>query len=173
MHWTAGFRPVFISDIVGPPPVMSIVGRRIMQTGSIITLCIVVLSAAVVPGCASTKASGPGRPAAALQDQRSAACAGARYAGLFRDLEDGRLDQAKDDMDLWIDMSILQLQLLEEHYPNGDWAAVKLSHDSDLPMRAFYKRIAQYRRDHPRRQTAVTWDVDSLKRIDTFVQKYQ
>jgi hypothetical protein len=90
---------------------------------------------------------------------------------LFRCLEDGSLDQAKNDMDLWIDMSILQLKLLEEHYPNGDWAAVKLK-DTDIPMRAFYKRIAQYRRDHPSRQP-VPWDAENLERIQTFVEKYQ
>src|ERR1035437_7989347 len=28
MHWTAGFRLCSIPDIVGPPPVMSIVGRK-------------------------------------------------------------------------------------------------------------------------------------------------
>jgi hypothetical protein len=142
-----------------------------MRTGSIITLCLVALAAAVASGCTSTRPSAPDRPATALQDQRWAAGTGARYAGLFRCLEDGSLDQAKDDMDLWIDMSILQLKLLEEHYPNCDWAAVKLK-DSDMPMRAFYKRIAQYRRDHPRRHP-VPWDAEDLNRIEAFVEKYQ
>ena len=143
-----------------------------MRPDSIIPLCIAAVTAAVESGCTSTHAQRPDRPAAALQDQRWAAGTGARYTGLLGCLEDGRLDQAKDDMDLWIDMSILQLQLLEEHHPNGDWAAVKIN-DSGLTMRAFYKRIAQYRRDHPRRQQAVPWDAESLKRIEAFVQKYQ
>jgi hypothetical protein len=35
MHWTAGFRPCYISDATGPPPVMSVVKqqpRRVMGT---------------------------------------------------------------------------------------------------------------------------------------------
>ena len=28
MHWAAGFRSVFMSDVIGPPPVMSIVRRK-------------------------------------------------------------------------------------------------------------------------------------------------
>ncbi len=143
-----------------------------MRINSIITLCLAALTIAAAAGCNSTRPQKPDRPAIALQEQRSAALTGARYAGVFRCLEDGRLDEAKDDMDLWIDMSILQLQLLEEHYPNGNWAAVRIN-ASGSPMEAFYKRIAQYRRDHPRRQQGFSWDAESLKRIQAFVEKYQ
>ena len=144
-----------------------------MRTSSTISLCFAGLLVIFAPGCTSIHATRPDRPAADIQDQWSAALTGARYAEVFCWLEEGRLEQAKDDMDLWIDMSILQLQMLEEHYPNGDWAAVKTPHGSDISIGMFYREIARFRRDHPRRPQAFSWDAENLKRIEAFVKKYQ
>jgi hypothetical protein len=38
IHWTAGFRPVFISESTGPPPVMCIVRRKAETFRNVIVL---------------------------------------------------------------------------------------------------------------------------------------
>lgn len=86
-------------------------------------------------------------------------------------MEGGKLEETKKDVDWWIDQAIIELQWLEERFPAGDWGSVQLQ-ESPLPMRNFYRRIAQFRRDHPRRHS-VPLETDSLKRINKFVEKYQ
>ncbi len=128
--------------------------------------CLVIVAGG---GCASP--SPRDRPAAALQLQKSVVLSAGRYAVILKEMDKGRLDEAKDSLDWWIDMAIIELQLLEEQYPQGDWENAQFQ---GLPptARVFYKQLAQFRRDHPRRHS-VPLDRESLRRIDLFVQKYQ
>jgi hypothetical protein len=52
MHWTAGFRLCFMSDITGPPPVMSIVrgGVAVMKEIAAAAALATVLVAAILAG---------------------------------------------------------------------------------------------------------------------------
>jgi hypothetical protein len=113
----------------------------------------------------------PDRPEAALQLQKSLALSAGRYMAILKAMDGGDLDETKKDIDWWIDQAIIELQWLEERHPHGDWGSVQMQ-GSPLPIRTFYKRIAQFRRDHPRRHS-VPLDAESLKRIEIFVQKYQ
>ena len=140
-----------------------------------IVLCFASLAIWLAGGCTPSAAHRVDRPDTALQMQRAVALDAARFTGIFRSLESGNvdeIDQTKKDMDLWVDQAIIELQHLEEQYPHGDWAAVELRQGSPVRMQSFYKRIADFRRDHPRRHS-VQLDAQSLKRIDAFVQKYQ
>lgn len=142
-----------------------------MRAVSIISLCFASLTIGIGGGCTSVPVHNPDRPDVALQLQKATALAAGRYTDVLRSLEGGKLEGAKNDIDWWLDQSIIELEFLEERYPHGDWAAVQ-PRDSPLRMGSFYKRIAQFRRDHPRRHS-VPLDPESLKRIEIFVQKYQ
>jgi hypothetical protein len=94
-----------------------------------------------------------------------------RYTTILEGLDDGRVANTKADIDWWIDQSIIQLQTLEENHPDGDWEAVQPM-DSPLSMGVYYRKIARFRKDHPR-QHVIPLDDDSLRLIDKFVDKYQ
>lgn len=145
-----------------------------MRAGSIVGLCLASLIIWTGGGCTCVSTSNHDRPEAALQLQKSLALSAGRYTTILKAMDKGdreEMENAKNDIDWWIDQAIIELQFLEERYPHGDWAAVQFQ-DSTTRMDRFYKRIAQFRRDHPRRHS-VPLDAESLKRIEIFVQKYQ
>jgi hypothetical protein len=142
-----------------------------MRAVSIVGLCLGSLAIWAGGGCVSPPVHKQDRPdVALLQLQKSVTLAAGRYAQIMRLLESGNLDQAKEDMDWWIDQAIIDLQLLEEEHPNVDWAVIQV--DSRLRMGPFYRNLAQFRRDHQRHHS-IPLDAESLKRIGTFVKKYQ
>lgn len=154
----------------GPDAAALFVVRNTMRIVSVSGLCFTFLLVWAGGGCTSVPVHTPDRPDVALQFQKSVTLAAGRYTELMRSVENGNLDQAKEDMDWWIDQAIIELQLLEEDHPNGDWAAVQV--DSHLRMSALYRSLAQFRRDHSRYHS-VPLGAESLKRIETFVKKYQ
>jgi hypothetical protein len=112
------------------------------------------------------------RPAAVLQLQKSVAMTAGRYVQILEGLEAGKIREAEKDMDWWLDMAILDLQGIEERHPQGHWSEVTVDKDVELKMKSFYRRIAQYRRSHPR-QHLLPLEPSQLNLIDEFVQKYQ
>ena len=69
-------------------------------------------------------------------------------------------------------MSREQCQRSRSPVASGIAAGPARPQDLPLPMRDFYKRIARYRRDHPRRHSEPL-EVECLKLMDSFVQKYR
>lgn len=136
------------------------------------SLCFGAIITALGAGCKSTSPRQRERADVGLQLQRSITLAAGRYVAILKALDAGDLDDAKRDLDWWIDLAILELQALEERYPQGHWEDVPVQGSPDIQMRAFYRQIAQFRRDHPRRHS-VPLDADSLKLIAAFLQKHQ
>ena len=146
-----------------------IVRRRTMRALSIFGVCFASLAAVIGAGCASRP--NPDRPEVGLQLQNSVVLSASRYTAILRALEAGDLEEIRKDLDWWIDQAILELVFLEERYPHGDWDAVRLQ-DSPLGMGSVYRRLAQFRRDHPRLHS-VPLEPERLKQIELFTQKYQ
>jgi hypothetical protein len=107
-----------------------------------------------------------------LQLQKSSSLSAGRYTMLLDAIRKGNVDDAKNDIDYWLDLAIIELQFLEESYPNTQWAETPLKGLEEVKMRKIYGDIARYRLDHPRKHT-VPLD-DNLKRlIDTFIERYK
>ena len=96
----------------------------------------------------------------------------ARYTQILADLEAGRIEETKKDLDWWLDQEIMDLALLEESYPQGQWGEVPVDRDSELKAKTIYRKIAQYRKNHPRLHS-VPLEPELIKLIDAFVAKYQ
>jgi hypothetical protein len=64
------------------------------------------------------------------------------------------------------------LAALEERDPKEAWGEIAMDSDSGLKMKSVYKRIAQYRKNHPRLHT-VPLDPAEQRQINAFVEKYQ
>ncbi|MHB1309539.1 MAG: hypothetical protein ACYC23_20900 [Limisphaerales bacterium] len=140
-----------------------------MRILSIICVCFASLAAVIGAGCASR--ANRDRPEVGLQLQKSVVLSASRYTAIQRALDAGDLDEIQKDLDWWIDQAILELVLLEDRYPRGDWEAVQLQ-DSPLEMRSYYRRLAQFRRNHLRRHS-VPLESERLNQIELFTQKYQ
>jgi hypothetical protein len=107
-----------------------------------------------------------------LQLQRSSSLSAGRYTMLLDAIQKGSVDDAKNDIDYWLDMAIVELQFLEESYPNTQWAETPLKGLEEVKMRKIYGDIARYRFDHPRKHT-VPLDENLKRLIDTFIEKYK
>jgi hypothetical protein len=128
-----------------------------------------VLAVTLGVGCASAPTSN--RPEVALQLQKSLLLSACRYTEILKAMDRGDVKAAKDDIDWWIDQAIIELLWLEERYPHGDWDNVQ-QQDAPFSAKRFYREIAQFRRDHPRRHS-VPLDAKTLGQIEKFVEKYQ
>ncbi|MHB9006797.1 MAG: hypothetical protein ACYDC1_07670 [Limisphaerales bacterium] len=127
------------------------------------------MAAVIGAGCDSR--ANRDRSEVGLQLQKSVVLSASRYTAIQRALDAGDLDEIQKDLDWWIDQAILELVLLEDRYPRGDWEAVQLQ-DSPLEMRSYYRRLAQFRRNHLRRHS-VPLESERLNQIELFTQKYQ
>lgn len=139
-----------------------------MRAISLLCVCSVSFVALAGAGCSTTPRQ---RPEVGLQLQKSVVLSASRYSAILSAIDKGDYEEIERDLDWWIDQAILELVLLEERYPQGDWEHVQYQ-DSQVQMQHFYRRLAQFRRDHPRRH-AVPLESKRLKQIETFTQKYQ
>lgn len=89
-------------------------------------------------------------------------------------IQKGNVDDARNDIDYWLDLAIVELQFLEESYPNTRWdeTPIRELQEFKVNMRKIYGDIARYRFDHPRRHT-IPLDANQKRLIDTFVEKYK
>ncbi len=109
------------------------------------------------------------------QLQKSSSLSAGRYTMLLEALEKGNVgnvDDARDDMDYWLDMAIVELLFLEESYPNENWAETPLQGLEEVKMKKIYGDIARYRLAHPRKHK-VPLDDNFKRLIDTFIEKYK
>ncbi len=132
-------------------------------------VCAVIFVSA---GCTSVAKPKSADSVRDLQLQKSVTLAAGRFSQILDALQAGKTDQAKKDLDWWLDSAILELSALEERDPQEAWGEIAMDSDSELKMKTFYKRIAQYRKSHPRLHS-VPLDSAEQKRIDAFVEKYQ
>lgn len=148
------------------------VGRGARCAPFITILCFAVLATFVGGGCTSQSTPRQDRPLPAVQAQYAAALTAGRYVSILKAIEASNLDEATSDIDWWIDLAIIELQEIEKSHPRGRWGDVLAGGTKDLPMSHIYKRIAQFRRDHPRRHS-VPLNAGEIEMIDAFVRKYQ
>jgi hypothetical protein len=111
-------------------------------------------------------------PASALQLQKSVALAAGRYVSIYEKIASGKGDEGQKDLDYWVDMSILELSALGNAYPDSHLDEVRIDSESDLPIKAFYRRLAQYRGNHQRIHINSMTPAE-LQAIDRFIQKYK
>jgi hypothetical protein len=106
------------------------------------------------------------------QLQKSSGLSAGRYTMLLDALEKGSVDDARNDIDYWLDMAIVELQYLEEAFPKEDWAGTPIQGLEEVKMKKIYGDIARYRLDHPRKHK-IPLDDNFNRRIDTFIEKYK
>ncbi len=143
-----------------------------MKALPIVLLAVVLCAIEVIAVRATTEAEPTPPPATTFQLQRSVMLSAGRYVKILEGLEAGSTEETKDSIDWWIDLSIMELASIEEHFPKHNWGDVSLNEDSVLKMRAAYRQIAQFRRDHPRRHR-IPLEPAQLQVIQSFVEKYQ
>ncbi|EKD25987.1 MAG: hypothetical protein ACD_79C01416G0003 [uncultured bacterium] len=143
-----------------------------MRKYIVIGLCFICLTLLIFEGYISIQIPKNERPDVALQFQRSDVLTANRYIAILMAFHDRNFENIQNDIDWWLDISIIQLQILEERYPKGNWGDVILNDSPQFTMKTLYKRIAQYRKDNPRRHS-YPLDEESIKRIKTFVEKYK
>lgn len=127
-------------------------------------------------GCSATT-----RPNTAVDDckiktghqlQKSSSISAIRYSALLDAIEKGNVGDARDDIDHWLDLAIVELQFLEESFPNEAWAETPLQGLEEIKMKKIYGDIARYRLNHPRKHKTPL-DDNFKRRIDAFVEKYK
>lgn len=106
------------------------------------------------------------------QLQKSSVLSAGRYTMLLDAIEKGNIDDAKNDIDYWLDLAIVELQYLEESLPNEAWAETPVQGLEEIKMKKLYGDIARYRLAHPRKHK-VPLDDKFIRLIDTFVEKYK
>jgi hypothetical protein len=106
------------------------------------------------------------------QLQKSSSLSVGRYTMLLDTLDKGNVDDARNDIDYWLDMAIVELQFLEESFPNENWAEIPLQGLEEVKMKKIYGDIARYRLAHPRKHK-VPLDDNFRRLIDTFIEKYK
>jgi hypothetical protein len=109
---------------------------------------------------------------AGQQLQKSSSLSAGRYTMLLDALEKGNVDDAKNDIDSWLDMAIVELQYLEESIPKEAWAETPVQGLEEVKMKKLYGDIARYRLSHPRKHR-VPLDDNFKRRIDAFLEKYK
>ena len=88
-------------------------------------------------------------------------------------IQNTKVDQALDDMDWWVDQAILQLQFLEEQYPERQLEETLIQGmDGTLRMKRIYRDIARFRNENQRRHI-VPLNSQQLEMIEKFVGKYK
>ncbi len=87
-------------------------------------------------------------------------------------LEIGKVDEAKNDVDYWLDLAIVELQFLEESFPNEAWSETPVQGLEEVKMKKLYGDLARFRLNHPRKHK-VPLDANSKRLIDTFIEKYK
>jgi hypothetical protein len=143
-----------------------------MRSFAFITTFVASAGLVICSGCASVAKTKDERPAAARQLQHTAMMSAGRYTQILDGLEAGKIEETKKNLDWWLDQEIMDLALLEESYPQGQWGEVTVDRDSELKAKAFYRKIAQYRKNHPRLHS-VPLEPAQRRLIDAFVEKYQ
>jgi len=106
------------------------------------------------------------------QLQKSSSLSAGRYTMLLDALAKGNVDDAGNDIDYWLDMAIVELQFLEESFPNENWAETPLQGLEEVKMKKIYGDIAHYRLAHPRKHK-VPFDDNFRRLIDTFIENYK
>jgi hypothetical protein len=106
------------------------------------------------------------------QLQKSSSLSAGRYTMLLDTLEKGNVDDARNDIDYWLDMAIVELQYLEETFPTEDWAGTPIQGLEEIKMKKIYGDIARYRLAHPHKYK-VPLDDNFKRLIDTFIEKYK
>ena len=91
---------------------------------------------------------------------------------LLEAIQKGNVEDARNDIDYWLDLAIVELQHLEESYPNVDWSENPVKNLEEVKMRRIYRDIAQYRLNHPRKHN-VPIDDNYKRLIDAFIEKYK
>jgi hypothetical protein len=121
-------------------------------------------------GCSHPSAEG--RRAFALQTQKVTVLSAGRFASVQEEIESGKIDAIQQSLDYWIDMAIVELAALDNAYPEEHLDQVLVDSDSGLRMRSFYRRLALFRKSHPRKHV-VPLSAPESALIEAFVQKYQ
>ena len=106
------------------------------------------------------------------QLQKSSSLSAGRYTMLLDALDKSNVDDARNDIDYWLDMAIVELQFLEESLPNENWAETPLQGLEEVKMKKIYGDLARYRLAHPRKHK-VPLDDNFRRLIDTFIEKYK
>lgn len=149
-----------------------------MKKLSYYLLNIVILIASVTLGCSTVTRSVTSHEGCnvevGLQLQRSSSLSAVRYTKLLDAIQKGNVVDATNDIDHWLDLTIVELQYLEESFPNTRWDETPIGGlgEFKIKMRELYGDIARYRLDHPRKHT-IPLDDNQKRLIDTFVEKYK
>ncbi len=109
---------------------------------------------------------------AGQQLQKSSNLSASRYTMLLEALDKGNVNEARNDIDYWLDLAIVELQFLEESFPNEEWAEIPIQGLEEVKMKKMYGDIARYRLDHPRKHK-VPLDDNFKRLIDAFIEKYK
>ncbi len=135
----------------------------------------IVLFIFILTGCSSTnsKVSSLNESDCSLQVQHSVTLSAHRFIGVMGAIRNNNTDQADKDMDWWVDQAILELQFLEEKYPEKQLEKNPVPRtDGTLIMKRLYRDIARYRNDNQRKHL-VPLNSRQLEIIDEFVKKYK
>ncbi len=135
----------------------------------------IVLSIILLTGCSSTNpnVSSLNESDCSLQVQHSVTLSAIRFIGVMWAIQNDSTDQAVEDMDWWIDQAILQLQFLEEKYPEKQLVRNPVpGTDGTFIMKRLYRDIARYRNDNQRKHL-VSLNSRQLEIIDKFVKNYK
>lgn len=135
-----------------------------------------VVIAVLVTGCASLDRTDDVNNPVAWdihdQIQHAAALAALRYAEVLHDLSEGRVNEALESTDWWLDQAILLLGRLEAEHPEREWANRPIHEDGTLQMSRIYKDIANKRLQYPRSHK-VPLEPNELDMISDFVERYR
>ena len=127
-------------------------------------------------GCASDhkrKASDLSNPDCSLQVQNSVTLQTSRYISIMENIQEGNTNKAVEDIDWWIDLAIIELNYLDEKYPDKNLSEIKIPNtDGDLEFKRVYKKIVEYRKKNPRTHNKLLNSHES-KAIESFVEKYK
>ena len=107
-----------------------------------------------------------------LQLQKSLVLSAGRYTMLLHAIQKGNFDEASNDIDYWLDSAIVELQFLEESYPETRWNEIPIQGTEEVKMTNLYRNIARYRDTHPRRHT-ISLDANQKRLINAFVERYK
>jgi hypothetical protein len=143
-----------------------------MRSITSIAVLLVLVGFSIGSGCTLGTTSKDERSVGALQLQKSLSLTAGRFTQILSALDAGKAEQAKKDLDWWLDLAILELAALEESDPNKQWGEVMIDSDSGLKMKTAYKRLVQYRKSHPRLHS-IPLEPAEQRRIDAFVEKYR
>lgn len=112
-------------------------------------------------------------PDCLLQLQKSLSLQSSRYISIMENIQNGNTNKAVEEIDWWIDLAIIELNYLDEKYPDKDLSETKIpSTYGTFKFKRIYKEIAGYRNKNTRTHKKPLNSHES-KAIENFVEKYK